>query len=66
MAHLKPQELRNLTADELKEKTHGLKKELFSLRLQAKSGKLEKHSSIRMTKRDVARVLTVLREKEKV
>ncbi len=64
MPHLKAKELRNLTADELKEKTHGLKKELFSLRLQAKSGKLEKHSSIRMAKRDIARVQTILREKE--
>lgn len=63
MAHLKTEELRNLTADELKEKLDGLKKELFSLRLQAKLGKLEKHSTVRMTKKDVARVKTILNEK---
>ena len=59
---MKPAELRNLTADELKEKVEQLKKELFTLRLQAKFGKLEKHNSIRMTKRDIARTQTVLRE----
>lgn len=66
MAQLKPKELDSLTTDELKEKAEGLKKELFSLRLQAKSGKLEKHSTIRMAKRDIARVLTILKQKEKV
>ena len=64
MPKLKSDELRNLTADELKEKVDALKKELFSLRLQAKLGKLEKHSAIQITKRDVARVKTALREKE--
>lgn len=63
MAHLKTADLRNLTGDELKEKLDGLKKELFSLRLQAKFGKLEKHSSIQVTKKDVARILTILKEK---
>ena len=61
---MKISELRALTADELKEKIDSMKKELFSLRLQAKLGKLEKHSSVRMTKRDVARVMTLIREKE--
>lgn len=64
MAHLKASELRNLSSDELKEKLEGLKKELFSLRLQAKLGKLEKHSTVQMTKKDVARVKTLLVEKE--
>lgn len=61
---MKAKELQSLTADELKEKGEGLKKELFSLRLQAKFGKLEKHSSIRMTKRDIARVYTAMKQKE--
>ena len=61
---MKITELRPLTADELKEKIDSMKKELFSLRLQAKLGKLEKHSSVRMTKRDIARVMTLIREKE--
>ncbi|MBI4115948.1 MAG: 50S ribosomal protein L29 [Candidatus Omnitrophica bacterium] len=64
MPQLKVKELRNLTADELKEKLGALKKELFSLRVQAKLGKLEKHTSIKITKKHVARVNTLLREKE--
>lgn len=64
MSHLKAKELRNLTMDELKEKWEALKKELFSLRFQAKAGKLEKHSSIQMTKRDIARIRTVMTEQE--
>ena len=65
MAHLKAKELRDLTSDELKEKFDGFKKELFSLRLQAKSGKLEKHSTIMTTKKDIARIKTVMNEKAK-
>lgn len=64
MARLKTSEMRQLGPDELKEKFEGAKKELFSLRLQAKFGKLEKHSSIRKAKRDVARILTLIKEKE--
>lgn len=64
MPHLKAKELRNLTPDELKEKVEGAKKELFSLRMQARLGKLEKHSAVRIAKRDVARIKTILREKE--
>lgn len=63
---MKAKEYRNLNPDELNEKLEGLKKELFTLRLQAKLGKLEKHSTVRRTKREVARVKTVLREKEAV
>ena len=64
MPRLKAGELRNLTVDELKEKLDGLKKELFSLRLQAKLGKLEKHATVRNTKRDLARVETLITEKK--
>lgn len=64
MARLKAKELRNLTTDELKEKLDGLKKELFSLRFQAKLGKLEKHASVRNAKRDLARVETLITEKK--
>ena len=64
MAQLKAKELHNLTADELKEKWDVKKKELFSLRLQAKFGKLEKHATVQKTKKEIARIGTVLREKE--
>lgn len=64
MPQQKTKEFRNLTVDELREKREGLKKELFSLRVQAKLGKLEKHASVRTTKRTIARIETLLREKE--
>lgn len=64
MPHLKAGDIRALTTEELKEKLNGLKKELFSLRLQARLGKLEKHSTIQKTRKDIARVLTVLRQKK--
>ncbi len=65
MAQVKAKELNDLTADELKEKLEARKKELFSLRLQAKLGKLEKHSSVRVTKREIARMMTILKQKER-
>jgi len=65
VAQVKAKELRNLTTDELKEKLDSRKKGLFSLRLQAKFGKLEKHAAVQMTKREIARILTILNEKEK-
>ena len=59
---MKSQELRNLSADELEMKADEFRKELFNLRFQAKVGKLEKSSKIRMVKRDLARALTIRRE----
>ena len=63
MPQVKTKELRPLTEDELGEKLDQKKKELFSLRFQAKLGKLEKHSSVRMTKKEIARLFTLMREK---
>ena len=64
MPQVKAKELGELTVDELKEKMEGKKKELFSLRLQAKFGKLEKHATVKMTKREIARIQTLMRQKE--
>ncbi len=61
---LKSQEIRNLAADELKEKYNALMQEVFNLNQQARIGKLEKPDKIRQAKKDIARVLTVLREKD--
>ena len=57
-------ELRNLSIEELQEKTNNLKKELMQFRFQAKTGKLERQSAVRDTRRDIARVLTVINEKQ--
>ena len=62
---LKTQELRNLSKPELKEKEADLKKSLFQMRSQGATGRIEKPSRISQTRRDIARILTVLREKEK-
>jgi large subunit ribosomal protein L29 len=61
---LKSQEIRNLAANELEAKYNALMQELFNLNQQARIGKLEKPDKIRQAKKEIARVLTVLREKD--
>lgn len=55
-------ELRQLTAPELVEKEKQLVQELFNLRFQLGTGRLENPMQIRKTKREIARIKTVLRE----
>lgn len=55
-------ELRQLGAGELVDKEKQLVQELFNLRFQFGSGRLENPMQIRKTKRDIARVKTVLRQ----
>lgn len=55
-------ELRQLTAPELVEKENQLVQELFNLRFQLGTGRLENPMQIRKTKREIARVKTVLQE----
>lgn len=55
-------ELRQLTAPELVEKETQLVQELFNLRFQLGTGRLENPMQIRKTKREIARVKTVLQE----
>ncbi len=55
-------ELRQLTAPELIEKEKQLVQELFNLRFQLGTGRLENPMQIRKTKREIARVKTVLQE----
>ncbi|MEM7483383.1 MAG: 50S ribosomal protein L29 [Acidobacteriota bacterium] len=60
---MKASELREQQIDELLEKERELAQQLFVLRLHKVTGQLEKPSKVREAKRDLARVLTVLREK---
>ncbi len=60
---IEPNELRNMTADEIRMKMETLKKELFSLRSDAEVGRVEKPHRINDVRRDIARCETVLREK---
>ena len=57
-------EIRDMSDEEILDEIEDLKEALFRLRLQKSSGQLENENVIRSTKRDVARCLTVLRERE--
>ncbi|MDF0644825.1 MAG: 50S ribosomal protein L29 [Nitrospira sp.] len=58
-------ELKQLTAPELSEKAKELTQELFNLRFQLGTGRLENPMQVRKTKRTIARVKTLLRETER-
>jgi large subunit ribosomal protein L29 len=60
---MKAQELRDQTVEELQDKERDLADQLFALRLQKVTGQLEKPARMRDVRKDMARVLTVLREK---
>ena len=57
-------ELRSLSIDELKNRIKESKKELFDLRLKQSTGALEKPSRIHELRKNIARMNTILREKE--
>jgi len=61
---MKASELREQTVEELQDKEKELAEKLFALRLQRVTGQLESPAKMRDAKRDLARVLTVLREKQ--
>jgi large subunit ribosomal protein L29 len=62
MSTMDVKELRQLSSDELAEKAKQLAQELFNLRFQMGTGRLENPMQIRKTKRSIAQVKTVLRE----
>jgi len=57
-------EYRGLDDDELVSKLAEAKEELFNLRFQAATGQLENHGRLRAVRKDIARIYTVLRERE--
>ncbi len=59
---MKPSELRELSADELKGQLKALREELFSLRTKKVSGQLDNTGRLREVKRDIARVMSALRQ----
>ena len=63
MATAKASEMRAQTSDELKTKLVSLKKEQFNLRFKVASGENENSSRIRIIRREIARLKTVLSEK---
>lgn len=61
---MKAKELKELTNDELQQKLKTLKSELFNLRFSHATGQLANPMQINNTKKDIARVLTILKERE--
>lgn len=57
-------ELRNLDDAELIGKLREAKEELFNLRFQGATGQLENHGRLRAVRKDIARIYTILRERE--
>ena len=57
-------ELDELNAVDLEAKLREAKEELFNLRFQAATGQLESHGRLRSVKKDIARIYTVVRERE--
>jgi large subunit ribosomal protein L29 len=59
---VKSEDLRELGIKELMERQGELRRELFNLQFQLATGQLNTHTAIKRTRRDIARVKTVLRE----
>ena len=57
-------ELDDMTNVDLEAKLREAKEELFNLRFQAATGQLESHGRLRTVKKDIARIYTVVRERE--
>ena len=57
---MKPEDLRMKTVDELESELETLVKETFNLRFQKASGQLENTSRVRVVRRDIARIKTIL------
>ena len=60
----KPEELRDLSDDELETKLAEAKEELFNLRFQLVTGQLDNPMAIKIIRKEIARILTVIRERE--
>ncbi len=57
-------ELRGLSRADLDGRVRELKEELFTLRFQSATGQLESHGRLRAVRKDIARIYTVVRERE--
>jgi len=60
----KVSDLRELADDDLATKLREAKEELFNLRFQGATGQLESHGRLRAVRRDIARIYTIMRERE--
>ncbi|MCS7215022.1 MAG: 50S ribosomal protein L29 [Thermodesulfovibrio sp.] len=60
---MKAKELRNFSIEELRKKERELRRELFNLRFQLSKGELQNVKRIKAVKKDIARILTIITEK---
>lgn len=60
----KPSELRELSDPELVERLREAKAELFNLRVQGATGQLDNNRRLQVVRRDIARIYTIIRERE--
>ena len=60
----RPSELRELTDDELEHRLAERRHELFNLRFQSVTGALENPARLKLARREIARILTVVNERE--
>ena len=61
---MKASEIRALSVEEMLRKVDDLKQELFNLRFQHETGQLENPQKMKQTKRDIARVKTIIKQVE--
>jgi len=65
MRTTKARDLRSRTPDELTDQVETLGKEIFNLRFQRASGQLENTARVRQARRDIARIKTILGERQR-
>jgi large subunit ribosomal protein L29 len=65
MRTTKASDLRGQTVDQLTERAETLGKEIFNLRFQRASGQLENTARVRQARRDIARIRTILGERQR-
>ena len=61
---MKAEEIREMTGEELQKKLADLKSELFNLRFQLATGQLDNPARVRDVRKDIARVKTIIHERE--
>jgi large subunit ribosomal protein L29 len=61
---MKPAEIREMDTEDLHGRISELKEELFNLRFQLATGQLDNHRRMQIVKRDIARIRTILRERD--
>ena len=62
---MKAEEIRELTVDDLRARVKDLDDQIFRLRIQKSMGQLEAPGKVRDVRRDLARIKTILREKDR-